>query len=75
MSVDQRSDPADARLPVWLDWVLYNTQSGLVLLDAEMRIVFANKWFLLRARLAANQVNGGSGRDPKCYHIRQTRIH
>ncbi len=47
-------------LPVWLDWVLYNTQSGLVLLDADMRIVFANKWFLLRARLLAEQVNGGA---------------
>ncbi len=47
-----------SRLPVWLDWVLYNTQSGLVLLDAQMKIVFANKWFLLRARLSGEQVNG-----------------
>lgn len=51
------SDTAATRLPVWLDWVLSNTQSGLVVLDAEMRIVFANKWFLLRARLSASQVN------------------
>lgn len=51
------SDTAAPRLPVWLDWVLSNTQSGLVVLDAEMRIVFANKWFLLRARLSASQVN------------------
>lgn len=47
-----------SQLPVWLDWVLYNTQSGLVLLDANMRVVFANKWFLLRAHLSAEQVNG-----------------
>ena len=53
-------DAAESRLPIWLDWVLYNTQSGLVLLDADMRIVFANKWFLLRARLSADQVNGGA---------------
>ena len=59
MSGEQTVDTAHAGLPVWLDWVLYNTQSGLVLLDADMRIVFANKWFLLRARLAAGQVNGG----------------
>lgn len=44
-------------LPVWLDWVLSNTQAGLVVLDADMRIVFANKWFLLRARLSTDQVN------------------
>lgn len=49
----------DARLPVWLDWVLSNTQAGLLLLDAQMRIVFANKWFLLRARLTADQVTDG----------------
>lgn len=51
-------ESSPSRLPVWLDWVLYNTQSGLLLLDAEMHIVFANKWFLLRARLTAEQVNG-----------------
>ena len=60
MSGEQSFGAADARLPVWLDWVLYNTQSGLVLLDANMRIVFANKWFLLRARMTAEQVNGGA---------------
>lgn len=53
-------ESAPSRLPVWLDWVLYNTQSGLLLLDAGMRIVFANKWFLLRARLNAEQVNGAA---------------
>jgi diguanylate cyclase (GGDEF)-like protein len=60
MSAGQISGATDTRLPVWLDWVLYNTQSGLVLLDADMRIVFANKWLLLRARLSAEQVNGCS---------------
>jgi GGDEF domain-containing protein len=60
MSIDRPSGVVDASLPVWLDWVLYNTQSGLVLLDADMRIVFANKWFLLRARMSAEQVNGGA---------------
>lgn len=59
MNAGQSTDVANAGLPVWLDWVLYNTQSGLVLLDADMRIVFANKWFLLRAGLLAEQVNGG----------------
>jgi diguanylate cyclase (GGDEF)-like protein len=60
VSAEKPNDAADAHLPVWLDWVLYNTQSGLALLDAAMRIVFANKWFLLRARLTAQQVNGGA---------------
>lgn len=59
MTTGHLSDATEARLPVWLDWVLYNTQSGLVLLDADMRIVFANKWFLVRARMTAEQVNGG----------------
>ena len=53
-------DASASRLPIWLDWVLSNTQSGLVLLDADMHIVFANKWLLLRARLSADQVNGAA---------------
>jgi len=57
MSVESSTGPSASRLPIWLDWVLYNTQSGLVLLDADMRIVFANKWFLLRARLLAEEAN------------------
>lgn len=60
MSAGQPTDAADVRLPIWLDWVLYNTQSGLILLDADMRIVFANKWFLLRGRLSAVHLNGGA---------------
>jgi diguanylate cyclase (GGDEF)-like protein len=39
----------------WLDWVLSNTQTGLILLDAQARVVFANKWFLSRAGLSSDQ--------------------
>lgn len=60
MNAGVSPESSDTRLPVWLDWVLYNTQSGLLLLDAQMHIVFANKWFLLRARLSADQVHGGA---------------
>jgi diguanylate cyclase (GGDEF)-like protein len=42
--------------PSWLDWVLSNTQMGLVLLDAQARVVFANKWFLSRAGLSSAQM-------------------
>jgi len=48
--------PMTSRLPVWLDWVLSNTPSGLLLLDAQSRIVFANKWFLARARVEAQDI-------------------
>lgn len=51
------------QLPVWLDWVLSNTPSGLVLLDADSRIVFANKWFLLRARVTADDIMGRGVRE------------
>lgn len=60
MSMGLTQDSPDSRLPVWLDWVLSNTQAGLLLLDAQMQIVFANKWFLLRARLTADQVHGNA---------------
>jgi diguanylate cyclase (GGDEF)-like protein len=49
------SAPAGAG-PGWLDWVLSNTQTGLILLDAQARAVFANKWFLSRAGLSSAQV-------------------
>lgn len=45
-------------VPVWLDWVLSNTPSGLLLLDAQSKIVFANKWFLTRSRVTADQIFG-----------------
>ena len=60
MSPGLSREPPDSRLPVWLDWVLSNTQAGLLLLDAQLQIVFANKWFLLRARVTAKQVHGGA---------------
>jgi hypothetical protein len=50
-------------LPLWLDWVLSATPSGLLLLDAESNIVFANKWFLLRARVSVDEIVGRGVRD------------
>lgn len=38
------------------DWVLGNIQSGLLVLDAQLRIVFANPWLLRRARRSADEV-------------------
>ena len=55
--------PPASQLPVWLDWVLSNTPSGLLLLDAQSRIVFANKWFLLRARVDIEGIQGHGVRD------------
>jgi len=57
----QESPPTP--LPVWLDWVLSNTPSGLLLLDAQSNIVFANKWFLLRARATVEEITGRGVRD------------
>lgn len=50
-------------LPLWLDWVLSATPSGLLLLDAESNIVFANKWFLLRARVGMDEISGRGVRE------------
>lgn len=50
-------------LPLWLDWVLSATPSGLLLLDAESNIVFANKWFLLRARVSMDDISGRGVRE------------
>lgn len=58
----EAASPA-SQLPVWLDWVLSNTPSGLLLLDAESHIVFANKWFLLRARVEVEDILGRGVRD------------
>ena len=54
---------SNAGLPVWLDWVLYNTRSILLLPCANMQFLFADKCFLPRARLPAGQVNSGALRD------------
>jgi diguanylate cyclase (GGDEF)-like protein len=40
----------------WLEWVLSNTQAGLILLDVQARVVFVNKWFLSRAGLSSDQM-------------------
>ncbi|MBK6595891.1 MAG: diguanylate cyclase [Burkholderiales bacterium] len=56
MTSEPEKLPDLARLPVWLDWVLSNTPSGLLLLDSQSRIVFANKWFLARARVVAADI-------------------
>lgn len=45
-------------LPTWLDWLLSNTQMGLLVLDADARVVFVNKWLLVRAGLSFDRVSG-----------------
>lgn len=45
-------------LPPWLDWLLSNTQMGLLVLNPEGRVVFVNKWLLVRAGLPIEQVLG-----------------
>ncbi|MBK7007115.1 MAG: hypothetical protein IPH37_20205 [Burkholderiales bacterium] len=35
-------------LPPWLDWLLSNTQMGLLVLNPDTRVVFVNKWLLVR---------------------------
>ncbi|MBK7007131.1 MAG: diguanylate cyclase [Burkholderiales bacterium] len=45
-------------LPPWLDWLLSNTQMGLLVLNPDTRVVFVNKWLLVRAGLSFEQVNG-----------------
>ncbi len=44
--------------PSLLDWVLSNTPTGLILLDAQACVVFASKWLLLRADMTKDQVHG-----------------
>ncbi|APW47056.1 sensor domain-containing diguanylate cyclase [Rhodoferax antarcticus] len=48
------SEPA-SRQP-WSDWALDHLQLGLIVLDSESRVVFANKWFLRHAHLSAPQM-------------------
>lgn len=57
------SDPTIAPVdevvvPPWLQWLLSNTQMGLLVLDAQSRVVFVNKWLLVRAGLDLEQVQG-----------------
>ncbi len=42
----------------WVEWVLGNVQSGLLVLDEACQVVFANPWFLRRARLSEAEVQG-----------------
>lgn len=44
----------------WVEWVLGNVQSGLLVLDEAQQVVFANPWLLRRARLDASAVQGRS---------------
>ncbi|NCP40293.1 MAG: sensor domain-containing diguanylate cyclase [Rhodoferax sp.] len=39
--------------PPWSAWVLDHLQLGLLVLDAEQRVVFANRWFLQHTGLTA----------------------
>ena len=47
-----------APMPVWLDWVLSNTQSGLIVLDSQAQLVYANKWFISRSRQEGTAMAG-----------------
>ena len=60
MTSDVNAQPVAPNVPVWLDWVLSNTPSGILLLDAQANVVYANKWFLSRARVAANNLIGNA---------------
>jgi len=42
----------------WLNWVLDNAQMGVLVLDQQGQLVFANKWFLARARLEPDALVG-----------------
>ena len=44
--------------PPGLEWVLANVQSGVLVLDAALRVRLANPWLLRRARLQPEQVLG-----------------
>lgn len=44
--------------PSWLEWLLSNTQMGLLVLDADARVVFANKWLLTRASMVLDHITG-----------------
>lgn len=57
MTACQRSldDPG---LGPWVQWVLGNVQSGLLVLDERLHVVFANPWLLRRARKSEDDVTG-----------------
>lgn len=48
---------AEGEVPTWMPWALDHVQAGVLVLDAELRVVFANQWLLRRARRVAAQVS------------------
>lgn len=50
--------PVDPCLGPWVQWVLGNVQSGLLVLDERLSVVFANPWLLRRARKDAHELTG-----------------
>jgi len=48
---------AGGDMPAWMPWTLDHVQAGVLVLDAELRVVFANQWLLRRARLGAAEVD------------------
>lgn len=50
------NSPELAARPPWSDWALDNLQLGLIVLDGQSRVVFANKWFLRHASMAFDQL-------------------
>lgn len=50
------NSPELAANPPWSDWALDNLQLGLIVLDGQSRVVFANKWFLRHAEMAFDQM-------------------
>lgn len=55
---ERNEDAPPGPMPVWLDWMLTSTQFGLLVLDAQTRVVFANPWLLSKALLSREQVEG-----------------
>jgi len=52
------AEPAKTRLAPWSTWVLENLQLGVLVLDDQARVVFANQWFLHHADLSPQQILG-----------------
>lgn len=56
MSTPQAVDPCDC--PPWSAWVLEHLELGLLVLDMQANVVFANRWLLTHAGLTADDVVG-----------------
>jgi diguanylate cyclase (GGDEF)-like protein len=50
------TDTVSVSCPSWSGWVLENLPLGLLVLDSQSRVVFANQWFLRHARIAPEQI-------------------